>query len=41
MVKTSGMYEDFKGLIDYMLSDIDAFEFEPGEEVKRLEERKQ
>jgi len=38
---TSGMYGDFKGLIGSALSDIDAFELEPGEEVKQLEEGKQ
>jgi len=34
------MYGDFKGLIGSALSDIDAFELEPGEKVKQLEERK-
>ena len=40
VINTSGMYGDFKGLIGSALSDIDAFELEPGEEVKQLEERK-
>jgi len=38
VVKTSGMYGDFKELIGSALSDIDSLELEPADEVKRLEE---